>query len=70
MTSRPISHQSLLSRFPEIIRVFDAMEKIGSLMEMPSNVTYYEFLVEPLLEFAYNIPQSKMICLIVGPNSQ
>ena len=46
------------------------METIGSLVEMPSNAAYCEFLVEPLLEPAYNIPQSEMICLIVGPNSQ
>ncbi|XP_059068364.1 uncharacterized protein LOC131858902 [Cryptomeria japonica] len=51
-------------------RAADAMATIASLVIMPSNAEYCEFLVEPLLEPVYNVPQTQMICLIVGPNSQ
>lgn len=51
-------------------RAADAMATIASLVIMPSNAEHCEFLVEPLLEPAYNVPQIEMICLIVGPNSQ
>lgn len=50
-------------------RAADAMATIASLAIIPSNAKYYEFLVEPVLELAYNVPQSEMICLIIGANS-
>lgn len=50
-------------------RVVDAMATIASLVIMPSNAEYCEFLVEPLLESSYNVPQSKMICLIISLDS-
>lgn len=46
------------------------MDTIASLVIMPSNAKYYEFLVEFLLKLAYNVPQSEIICLMIGPNSQ
>lgn len=43
----------------------DAMATIGSLLNISSNITQLEFLVEQLLVPAYDIPESEM----VGPDS-
>ena len=50
-------------------RVADAMATIASLLDIPNNVPKFEFLVKQLLVLAYDIPDSKMVCDIVGPDS-
>ncbi|GLJ53605.1 hypothetical protein SUGI_1143560 [Cryptomeria japonica] len=50
-------------------RVADAMATIASLLNLPQNSTRYEFLVEQLWIPAYDIPESKMICCLVGSES-
>eukprot|EP01018_Ginkgo_biloba_P005988 Gb_40582 [translate_table: standard] len=47
----------------------DAMATIGSLLEMQQNTRQCQFLVEQLMIPAYDVPKSKMVCEIVGPNS-
>jgi hypothetical protein len=47
----------------------DAMATISSLLDIPKNVSQFEFLVEQLLIPAYDIPESEMVCKLVGSNS-
>lgn len=44
------------------------METISSLLYIPNNVPQYEFLVEQVLVPAFDIPESKMVCELVGLN--
>lgn len=50
-------------------RVADAMATITSLLDLPQNSTRYEFLVEQLWIPAYDIPESKMVCQLISPDS-
>jgi len=50
-------------------RSADAMATIGSLLEMSKDSSHCPFLVEQLLNPAYDTPESTMVCEIVGPNS-
>lgn len=45
------------------------MATVGYLLDILSNVTHFEFLVEKLMVLSYEIPLSKCVCVIVGPNS-
>lgn len=45
------------------------MVTIGSLLDIPQSIPKYEFLVEKILILPFNIPQSKLVCDVVGPNS-
>ena len=47
----------------------DAMATITSMIDMPQNVERYKFLVEQLLIPTFELPQSKFVCELVGPNS-
>eukprot|EP01018_Ginkgo_biloba_P012948 Gb_20485 [translate_table: standard] len=47
----------------------DAMATIGSLLEMQQDTQQCQFLVEKLMILAYDVPESEMVCDIVGPNS-
>eukprot|EP01018_Ginkgo_biloba_P022896 Gb_03699 [translate_table: standard] len=47
----------------------DAMATIGSLLEMQQNTRQSQFLVEQLMIPTYDVPESEMVCEIVGPNS-
>lgn len=50
-------------------KVADAMETIGSLLDIPNNVSQFEFLVEQLLIPTFYIPESEMVYELVGSNS-
>ena len=45
------------------------MDTLASMLQMLENVLQHEFLVETLLYPAYNSPESRMICSIVGQYS-
>lgn len=47
----------------------DAMATARSLLDMLNNETQFEFVAEKLMVSSYEIPDSKYICVIVGPKS-
>eukprot|EP01018_Ginkgo_biloba_P008285 Gb_24991 [translate_table: standard] len=62
--------QIQFERVPRVHHKFaDAMATIGSLLEMQQNTYQCKFLVEQLMIPAYDVPESEMVCEIVGPNS-
>lgn len=63
-------HMLTFEQIPRVQnKAADAMETIGSLLNIPSNVSQFEFLVEQLLVPTYDIPELEMVCELVGPNS-
>lgn len=57
--------------FEQILRVqnkaADAMEIVGSPLDMPNDGTRFEFQGEQLIVPAYEIPYTEYVCMIVGP---
>ena len=47
----------------------DAMATLASLLQMPENDLRHEFLVDTLHYPAYDTPETRMICSIVGHDS-
>ena len=45
------------------------MAIITSMIDMPQNLEQYEFLVEQFFIPAFELPQSKFVYKLVGPNS-
>ena len=45
------------------------MATIASMIDMPQNIECCEFLVEKLLIMAFELPHSKFVCELSGPNS-
>lgn len=45
------------------------MATIGSFLQMLTNSQNCEFLVEKLLLLTYDVFESKIVCVIIGPNS-
>ena len=45
------------------------MATIGSLLEIPRDVSQYEFLVKQLHTPAYENADAEMVCVLVGPQS-
>jgi len=43
----------------------DAMVTTASLLEIPENESRYEFLVETVMQPAYDLPETHSICLLV-----
>ena len=47
----------------------DAMATLASLLQLPENDFRHEFLVDTLHYPAYNSPDSRMICSVIGHDS-
>jgi hypothetical protein len=46
----------------------DAMETIGSLLDILKNILKHEFLVEKLLVPFFEVPEFEWVCEIIGPS--